>query len=168
MPKSSPKADPTIVMAPPPAPAPAPLTRRPANTEAPDGDTAARLSDTASSFIAQVREAMLALRYGDADPQWLASTTPAIRALRDAAERSGKSEARQALDMFAAAIESATTNGRIGETTRVMVLARYQRLIDLAPSAFELDVECARREKIILEALLMQIEGVERPTLDRL
>jgi hypothetical protein len=70
--------------------------------------------------------------------------------------------------MFAAAIESATTNGRIGETTRVMVLARYQRLIDLAPSAFELDVECARREKIILEALLQQIEGVERPTLDRL
>jgi hypothetical protein len=91
-----------------------------------------------------------------------------VQALRDAADRSGKHEAKQALDMFAAAIESAVDAGPLGETTRVMLLARYQRLVDLAPAAFELDVESARREKIIIEALLQQIEGVERPTIDRL
>jgi hypothetical protein len=160
MAKSSQKADPTLVFAPPPAPQPAPLARRPANTDAP-------LSQAAASSVAQVREAMLALRYGDADASWLAATRPAVQALRDAADRSGKQDAKQALEMFAAAIE-AVDEGPLGETTRVMLLARYQRLVDLAPAAFELDVESARREKIIIEALLQQIEGVERPTIDRL
>jgi len=150
MAKSSQKADPTLVFSPPPAPQPAPLARRPANTDAP-------LSQAAASSVAQVREAMLALRYGDADATWLAATRPAVQALRDAADRSGKQEAKQALEMFAAAIESAVDTGPLGETTRVMLLARYQRLVDLAPAAFELDVESARREKIIIEALLQQI-----------
>jgi uncharacterized protein YjbI with pentapeptide repeats len=48
------------------------------------------------------------------------------------------------------------------------LLKRYQRLIELIPQAFELDAERDRREPIIVEALLLQIDGVERPTMDKL
>jgi len=49
-----------------------------------------------------------------------------------------------------------------------VLMQRYQRLIELIPNAFSLDVERDRREPIIIEALLSQIEGVERPIIDKL
>src|SRR5262249_48615529 len=47
-------------------------------------------------------------------------------------------------------------------------LARYERLTELIPQAFELDAERDRREPIIVEALLLQVDGVEKLTIDKL
>jgi hypothetical protein len=74
-----------------------------------------------------------------------------------------------ALDAFCAAVESSVQNrSTIVEDDKAELLRRYQRLVELIPQAFELDAERDRREPIIVEALLLQIDGVERLTIDKL
>jgi len=74
-----------------------------------------------------------------------------------------------ALDEFSATIDKAVASrARISDDDKGELLRRYQRLIELIPQAFELDAERDRREPIIVEALLLQTEGVERPTIDKL
>ena len=74
-----------------------------------------------------------------------------------------------ALDEFSTMIDTAAARGaRISDEHKANLLGRYQRLIELIPQAFELDAERDRREPIIIEALLLQIDGVERPTMDKL
>jgi hypothetical protein len=57
---------------------------------------------------------------------------------------------------------------RIDDDGKAELLRRYQRLIELIPQAFELDAERDRREPIIVEALLYQIPGVEKRTVEKL
>jgi hypothetical protein len=126
-------------------------------------------NDVAVSHVAQVRDVMLELRYGQADPRWIEMTKPALQSLRAMAKQMELTELCQALDEFCAAVEGAVANrAGIGEDDKVELLRRYQRLIELIPQTFELDAERDRREPIIVEALLSQIEGVERPTIDKL
>lgn len=74
-----------------------------------------------------------------------------------------------ALDNFCAAVNSAVDGrARIDEAGKAELLRRYERLIELIPQAFELDAERDRREPLIVEALLLQIEGVEKRTIEKL
>jgi hypothetical protein len=125
--------------------------------------------EVAVSHVSQVRDVMLELRFGDADPTWLASTKPALSSLRAMAAQIELDELCKALDEFGAIIDAAVANrARIADEDKAELLRRYQRLIELIPQAFELDAERDRREPIIVEALLLQIDGVERPTMDKL
>jgi hypothetical protein len=125
--------------------------------------------EVAVAHVSQVRDVMLELRFGDADPTWLASTKPALSSLRAMASQIDLDELCKALDEFAAIIDTAVANrARIADEDKAELLGRYQRLIELIPQAFELDAERDRREPIIVEALLLQVEGVERPTMDKL
>jgi hypothetical protein len=125
--------------------------------------------EVAVSHVSQVRDVMLELRFGDADPTWLASTKPALSSLRAMAAQIDLVELCTALDEFAAIIDAAVANrARIADEDKAELLRRYQRLIELIPQAFELDAERDRREPIIVEALLFQVQGVERPTMDKL
>lgn len=126
-------------------------------------------NDIAVVHVSQVRDVMLELRFGDADPAWLESTKPALRSLRAMAEQMELLELCGALDVFCEAVDAAVSNrARIGEEAKAELLARYGKLSDLIPQAFELDAERDRREPIIVEALLYQIDGVEKPVIDRL
>lgn len=126
-------------------------------------------NDIAVVHVSQVRDVMLELRFGDADPAWLESTKPALRSLRAMAEQMELVELCGALDTFCVAVDGAVANrARISDDDKADLLARYQALSDLIPQAFELDAERDRREPIIVEALLYQIDGVEKPIIDRL
>ena len=116
-------------------------------------------NEVAAVHVSQVRDIMLELRYGEANPAWIESTKPALKSLRAMAAQMELGELVDALDAFCVAV---------GGSDKAVLMQRYQRLIELIPNAFSLDVERDRREPIIIEALLAQIEGVERPTIDKL
>jgi hypothetical protein len=116
-------------------------------------------NEVAAVHVSQVRDIMLELRYGEAHPAWIESTKPALKSLRAMAAQMDLTDLVGALDEFCAAV---------GSNDRTVLMQRYQRLIELIPNAFSLDVERDRREPIIIEALLSQVEGVERPIIDKL
>ena len=126
-------------------------------------------NDVAAIHVAQVRDVMLELRYGDAQPSWIESTQPALRSLRAMAGQMELTDLCQALDAFCVAVDAAVGGrARIDDDARADLLHRYQRLIELIPQAFELDAERDRREPIIVESLLYQIPGVEKRTIEKL
>ena len=126
-------------------------------------------NEVAAIHVSQVRDVMLELRYGDAAPAWVESTQPALRSLRTMAAQMELTELCMALDQFCAGVEQAVAGkARISDDGKAELLRRYQRLIELIPQAFDLDAERDRREPIIVEALLYQIEGVERRTVEKL
>jgi hypothetical protein len=125
--------------------------------------------DVAVGHVAQVRDVMLELRYGDAQPSWIESTQPALRSLRAMAAQMELADLCAALDEFCIAVDRAVDGkARIDDAGKTALLGRYQKLIELIPQAFELDAERDRREPIIVEALLYQIEGVEKRTVEKL
>jgi hypothetical protein len=126
-------------------------------------------NDVAVVHVSQVRDVMLELRYGDAQPGWIESTQPALRSLRAMAGQMDLVDLCGALDEFCVAVDAAVAGrARIDEGGKAELLRRYQRLIELIPQAFELDAERDRREPIIVEALLYQVAGVEKRTVEKL
>jgi hypothetical protein len=126
-------------------------------------------NEVAAIHVAQVRDVMLELRYGDAEPAWVESTQPALRSLRTMASQMELTELCMALDQFCVGVDEAVAGkAKIADDGKAELLRRYQRLIELIPQAFELDAERDRREPLIVEALLYQIEGVERRTVEKL
>jgi hypothetical protein len=126
-------------------------------------------NEVAAIHVAQVRDVMLELRYGDAQPSWIESTQPALRSLRAMAGQMELVDLCEALDGFCVAVNDAVGGrARIDDDAKADLLNRYQRLIELIPQAFELDAERDRREPIIVEALLHQVPGVEKRTIEKL
>jgi len=126
-------------------------------------------NEVAAIHCAQVRDVMLELRYGDAQPSWIESTQPALRSLRSMAAQMELTDLCKALDEFCVAVDAAVNGrARIGDDGKAELLRCYQQLIELIPQAFELDAERDRREPIIVEALLCQITGVEKRTIEKL
>jgi hypothetical protein len=126
--------------------------------------------ELAVGHVAQVRDVMLELQLGDVASSWVASSRPALRSLRAMAEQMEQADLCEALDHFCAGVELAIASGKaqVGDERKEALLERYQRLIELIPQAFELDAERDRREPIIVESLLRQVEGVENVTVDKL
>jgi hypothetical protein len=126
-------------------------------------------NDVAVVHVSHVRDVMLELRYGDANPAWIEATRPALNSLRAMAEQMELTSLCEALDEFCTGVERNTANrASLDDAQKTDLLRRYQKLIDLIPKAFELDAERDRREPIIVEALLRQVEGVERLTMNKL
>jgi hypothetical protein len=121
--------------------------------------------DVAGVHVAQVRDVMIELRFGEAQPSWVEATKPALKSLRAMAEQMELTDLCGALDAFCVGVDTAISSGRIDKDE---LLRRYQRLIELIPQAFELDAERDRREPIIVESLLYQIPGVEKRTIEKL
>jgi hypothetical protein len=137
------------------------------------GDLAAArrvFEDLAVGHVAQVRDVMLELQLGDVACSWVESSKPALRSLRAMAEQMDLDDLCHALDDFCTAVDAVVTAGgtQIGEPGKDELMRRYRRLIELIPKAFELDGERDRREPIIVESLLRQVDGVEALTIDKL
>jgi hypothetical protein len=129
------------------------------STEQDIASVRAVFEEIAAVHVAQVRQVMLELRFGDAAVSSVESSLPALRSLRTMAAQLELVELCTALDEFCSAV---------GEQRKEVLLRRYERLIELIPQAFELDAEHDRREPIIVAALLGQVDGVEKPIIDKL
>jgi hypothetical protein len=162
--------------APPPAraPAPGPEPAKPAvqhGVSTPEDLEAVRglFKEVAVAHVAQVRDVMLELHVGDADPKWIEMTKPALRSLRAMAGQMELDDLCEALDAFCVAVDASIADrARLTEDAKAELQRRYARLIELIPQAFELDAERDRREPIIVEALLRQVPGVEQRTIEKL
>jgi hypothetical protein len=49
-----------------------------------------------------------------------------------------------------------------------LLLVSYERLLEIMPHAFALDTDRTQREAIIVQALLLQVQGVRKVTIDKL
>jgi hypothetical protein len=126
--------------------------------------------EIAAVHVDQVRNVMLELQIEDVVCSWIESSKPALTSLRAMAGQMDLEDLCAALDGFCEAIDEAIASGqsRVSGERKAELLRRYQRLIDLIPSAFALEGERDRREPIIVESLLRQVPGVEKITIDKL
>ncbi|MGH7434986.1 MAG: helix-hairpin-helix domain-containing protein [Polyangiaceae bacterium] len=124
----------------------------------------------AANHVRQVRDFMLDLRSGEATADWIAICDPALRSLRRAAEKLDFLPLCDGLDRLSEALATAHASDArtISGEAREPLLARYEALVTLMPQAFALDLDRSQRESIILQSLLMQVEGVRKVTIDRL
>jgi hypothetical protein len=143
----------------PQAPAPADLT-----------EVRALFAQLAANHVRQVRDFMIDLRSGEATADWIAICDPALRSLRRAAEKLDFVPLCEGLDRLSQALAAAHTSDSrtISGDAREPLLVRYEELVKLMPQAFALDLDRSQRESIILQSLLMQVEGVRKVTIDRI
>jgi hypothetical protein len=126
--------------------------------------------EIAATHLRPIRDVVLEVRYGAAPTSWLRPCRAAIRQLVQAAEqleRSDLSPKLLALDGALADAES-TSNGSVEGQARDALLGAYDALVPIAPELLSLESEHGRREPVLVRSLLLQIEGVETVTLEKL
>ena len=142
--------------------------------------TAQDLSDVRSLFaelaahhMRSVRDFMIDVKWGEATRDWLPVCEPAVRSLMRASERLEIVELTKALAGYADALANANLPEAVdGKTltneTREMLLATYDKMIELMPQAFALEMDRSQREAVIVQSLLLQIPDVRKVTIDKL
>jgi hypothetical protein len=126
--------------------------------------------ELAAVHLGQLKNVMLELQLGEIECAWVASSRPALRSLGAMAEQMELPELATALAAVGAALDAAVASGRsrVEGDEREALQQRYARLVELLPTSFALDGERDRREPIIVEALLRQVPGVEKLTINKL
>jgi hypothetical protein len=131
----------------------------------------ATFEDVAVAHLAQVRNVMLEVRWGEAQASWIELARPALRSLRAMADRLDNEALTAALDRFDAAVDKVLQPGAapvVSGPGREALLAAYEPLIGCLPRAFELDGERERREPLIVRALLQQAPGLDPLMIDKM
>jgi hypothetical protein len=112
---------------------------------------------------------MLEVRWGHALTEWIAACEPVVASLRTMAAQVERDDLLAPLDALVAEMTAARSSGAAIEgPVKDALLRAYQPLIDAIPKAFALDAEKNRREPIIVRSTLLQVDGVETLTLDKL
>ena len=121
---------------------------------------------------------MLEVHWGEAQVRWVNLARPALQALRaNTSEMTSELPAgAEATDLaaplaeLAAAFDRATrsTATVLNETSRKGLLDAYKPLAERMPEAFAIEAEVQRREPLIVESLLAQVDGLEPLHVDRL
>jgi hypothetical protein len=124
----------------------------------------------AANHMRQVRDFMIDVKWGEATRGWIGVCEPALRSLKRAGEKLDLKELCQALDDYSAALEivGAREDRAITGDARDLLLVSYERLLEIMPHAFALDTDRTQREAIIVQALLLQVQGVRKVTIDKL
>jgi hypothetical protein len=127
----------------------------------------------AANHVRPVREFVIDLRWGEASREWLVVCASAVDSLHRASQKLGLLELEDALEQFARALqpkpgESAESNEIIDGAARDRILLAYERLVEVLPKAFALDMDRAQRESLIVQSLLLQIPEVSRVTIEHL
>jgi hypothetical protein len=162
-----------------PPPAPAPSAPAPANGHQGHGvssasdDAALRetFEELAVAHVTPIRNAMMEVRFGEAQASWLELGRPALKSLRSMATEVGHQALVAALDGFVGALQTALEPGQPSEVTgpsRDTLLAAYAPLATCLPRAFALEGERDRREPIVVRALLEQVAELEPLMIDKL
>jgi len=126
--------------------------------------------ELAKNHVDQVRNVMLELQIGDVACSWIDGTKASLSSLRAMAEQMELTDLCEALDAFTKVIGEAVASGnaRVEGDNKDALIKRYEKLIELIPTAFALEGERDTREPIIVESLLLQVSGVEKLTIDKL
>ena len=126
----------------------------------------------AANHVRPVREFVIDLRWGEASREWIAICHSSVESLQRAAQKLGLGELEEALGGFGLAIaappEAGETSGILEGAARDRILTAYEKLVEVLPKAFALDMDRAQRESLIVQSLLLQIAEVHRVTIERL
>jgi hypothetical protein len=131
----------------------------------------ATFEELAVAHVTPVRNAMMEVRWGEAQASWLELGRPALKSLRGMAAEVGHAALVAALDGFVGALQGVLAPGQPPEVTgpsRETLLAAYAPLASCLPRAFALDGERDRREPIVVRALLEQVADLEPLMVDKL
>ncbi len=137
------------------------------------GEVRALFAELAAHHMRSVRDFMIDVKWGEATQDWLPVCEPAVRSLHRAADRLEIAELTAALLHFGDALADANkpeaADGKTLTTeTRDKLLAAYDKMIELMPQAFALEMDRSQREAVILQSLLLQIPDVRKVTIDKL
>jgi hypothetical protein len=126
--------------------------------------------EVARGYVAQLRNVMLEVKWGEARTEWLSVCDAVLKSVRRMAEKMELSDLCIGLDGFQGAIAKVRKagQGNVAGADRDALLLAYQPLLNAMPQVFELDAERNRREPVILQSLLRQVADVEKLTIDRL
>lgn len=124
----------------------------------------------AAAHVRHVRDFMIDVKAGAATSEWLALCVPAVDGVKRMATQLELGELGSALDAYLEALKNAAAESAfsVDGAARERLLATYAPLIAAMPQAFGLDAVKSRREGIIVQSLLLQIEGVRKVTIDKL
>jgi hypothetical protein len=124
----------------------------------------------AANHMRQVRDFMIDVKWGEATREWVGVCEPAVRSLRRAAEKLDLTDLCSALDDYHAALEGAGrgTDRVLHGDAKNLLIASYDRLLELMPHAFALDSDRTQREMVIVQSLLLQVPDVRKVTIDKL
>jgi len=141
------------------------------STAADQAGVRATFEDVAVPYMAEVRGLMLELQYGDVQSSWFERARPLVRSLRRMAGPVGHGALAEALDKLDLAIADLLAPGQPAvpsPAARHALLAAYAPLRASLPAAFDLEGERARREPLIVRALLEQVPGLEPVAIEAL
>ena len=131
----------------------------------------ATFEELAVAHVTVLRNAMLEVRWGEAQASWLELGRPALKSLRGMAAEVGHTALVAALDGFVVALQAVLEPGQPPEVTgssRETLLAAYAPLATCLPRAFALEGERDRREPIVVRSLLEQVADLEPLMVDKL
>ncbi len=147
---------------------PARVEAKPVAPPAPDPRK--RFDDASKSALRPLVQLMLQLRSGSAPTAWAKRCLPALCALRPLASELKDDSVGAALDATMSALEAP---GRLGRATiegelREGVLRAYATLAERVSAAIDIEEEHGRRDPVVVDALLHQIDGVHKAALDKI
>ena len=136
-------------------------------------DVRSLFAELAAHHMRSVRDFMIDVKWGEATRDWLPVCEPAVRSLMRASERLEIDELTKALSTYADALAKANLPEAVdGKTltseTRDLLLSTYDKMIELMPQAFALEMDRSQREAVIVQSLLLQIPDVRKVTIDKL
>jgi hypothetical protein len=151
---------------------PGELDRQPTDHDRAYDDQAVRFlfDEIASNYVRPVRQMMLELKVGKPPREWLDVSVPAMTALQRSAQGMGMSDLVDATDTFLAALKLAheAEGSTIGEPERGLLFEAYGALEEVMPEAFNLEREAGRREPLIVQGVLLRVDGVGKVTVDKI
>jgi hypothetical protein len=124
----------------------------------------------AANHVRPVRDFLMDLRWGEATTGWIDLCEPSLRSLRRAGDKLELIELCAALDVFSEALAATKASGArvIEGDKRAALLSAHDKLAEVMPQAFALDLDRTQRESVILQSLLAQVPDVKKVTIDKL
>jgi hypothetical protein len=150
---------------------PAPAQTQGASTASDEAALRETFEELTIAHVTPIRNAMMEVRFGEAQASWLELGRPALKSLRTMASEVGHAALLGALDGFVDALQAVLEPGQPPDVTgpaRETLLAAYAPLASCLPRAFALEGERDRREPIVVRALLEQVAGLEPLMIDKL
>lgn len=123
----------------------------------------------AANHLRDVRDFVIALRWKEPVPGWIAICQPAVTSLLGAARQMEKTDLCSRLEAFEKTLkDAAQDDGTLSDSARASVIEAYGRVAQGLPEAFSVDAEATRREAVIVHSLLQQVRDVTPMTIEKL
>ncbi len=124
----------------------------------------------ATAHVRHVRDFMIDVNAGQATTEWLSLCEPAMTSVQKMAEQLELRDLATALEAYVVVLKLASESSGlvVDDESRKKLGAAYAPLVALLPAAFSLEAVKSKREGVIVQALLYQVPGVGKVTVDKL